>query len=380
MRFLTRIVDRALPFQPMIAGLDISDRAVKLAMLEESEGGLRLKAWSEESFHPGMVEDGIIRDAAPLAEAIESAWRKLGLSMRERWVVASVPESQVFIRLVTLPVMPEEELKRAIELEIEATIPLPRSDVVADWTLLPAAASPDGKEHHDVILSAAPKKVVDDLLAVCERVGVRVVALEPESHAFSRIVSSFNAGDVRESLLVVDIGATSTSVALVVGGMVEFSTTLGISGEMMTRLIAEGRRLDTAEAEMVKRHVGLEGGATGRAVFSILELALKELTQELQRAVRYWEEHIKHRHGATDTVSRILLTGGGANFKGLADFISFHIGVNALVADPWSVLGREERGIRVSPSFRHPSTSFEPLSYATVLGLALRGAASEPLL
>lgn len=382
MRFLTRFIDRVMPFQPATAGLDISDRTVKLAVLEEAREGLQLKAWSEKKYPHGVVEEGVIQDANLLVEAIEEAWQGLGLSAKERWVVASIPEDQVFIRLVTLPAMPEEELRRAVELEIEATIPLPANELIADWIALPAP-SHDGKEHHDVILSAAPKKIINDLLAVFERVGMSVVALEPESHAFSRVVVSDGAKNAQESLLAVDIGAASTRIALVVGGVVEFSTALGVSGEMMTQLIAEARRLNAGEAEAFKQHVGLEGGATGRAVFSILEPALKELTQELQRAVGYWEEHIRHRHGAAGTVSRIVLTGGGANLKGLTEFISFHVGVPTLRADPWTILERrvEASGlIRVSSSFRRPVASFEPLRYATVLGLALRGAAIEPLL
>jgi type IV pilus assembly protein PilM len=382
MRFLTRLVDRVLPFQPPIAGLDISDRAVKLLVLESGRDGLQLKAWSEKEYPRGVVEEGLIRDAGLLAKAIGEAWRDLGLSAKERWAVASIPEDHVFIRLVTLPRMPEEELKRAVELEVEATIPLPVNEVATDWIALHAPLN-EGKEHHDVILSAAPKKVISDILAVCEAAQVRVAALEPESHAFSRVVASHGAEHAQESLLAVDIGAASTRVALVVGGIVEFSTALGVSGEMMTRLITEARHIDAAEAETFKRHVGLEGGTTGRAVFSILEPALKELTRELREAVRYWEEHIKHRHGATGAVSRIVLTGGGANLKGLAEFISFHVGVRALSADPWAILqSRMETsgGIRVSSSFRHPTTSFEPLRYATALGLALRGAVIDPLL
>lgn len=382
MRFLTRLVDRVVPFQPPIAGLDISDRTVKLAVLEEARGGLRIKGWSEKRYARGVIESGAIRDANLLAEAIEEAWQGLGLSAKERWVVASIPEDQVFIRLVTLPAMPEEELARAVELEIEATIPLPASEVVADWIALPAALS-GGAAHHDVILSAAPKKVIYDFLAVLERTGMRVAALEPESHAFSRMVVSQGAHHAEECLLAVDIGAASTRIALVVGGIVEFSTALGVSGETMTELISKARRLDAAEAETFKRHIGLEGGATGRAVFSMLEPALKELTQEIQRAVSYWEEHIKHRHGAAGAVSRIVLTGGGANLKGLPEFISFHVGVEALRADPWAILEKRARtsgGIRVAPSFRNPVAGFEPLRYATVLGLALRGAVIEPLL
>lgn len=381
MRSLTHLIDRVVPFQPLIAGLDISDRAVKLVVLEEARSGLRLNAWSEKKYAPGVVEGGAIQNADLLAKAIEEAWQGLGISTKERWVVASIPEDHVFIRLVTLPAMPQEDLERAVELEVEATIPLPANEVVADWITLPVALY-EGKEHRDIILSATPKKIIDNLLSACESAGIRVVALEPESHAFSRVVVAYGKEHAQESLLAVDIGAASTRIALVVGGIVEFSTALGVSGEMMTRLIAEARHLDAAEAETFKWHVGLKGGAAGRTIFSILEPALKELTQELQRAVRYWEEHIKHRHGATETVSRIMLTGGGANLKGLAEAISFHIGVPALCADPWAILERRVKmssGLRVAPSFRHPVASFEPLRYATALGLALRGIMFDPL-
>lgn len=360
MSLLTDFTERLFPLKPSMVGVDIADRSVKMAVLGASGGGAVLRSLSEAALPAGAIEGGVVGDGAGLSQAIGQCRDALGLRPASRWAVAAIPEEQVFIRLVSIPEMSAEELASAMAAEIEATIPLPRDEVYADWLVLPASEEGGRSGHRDVIIAAAPKKIVNSLQDIFSGLGIRLVAVEPESHALARVVARQEAASELESILIVDMGALGTRLALVVGGIVNFSTTFSASGEAMTKAIAEARRIKPGEAEASKQRFGIGTSAEGRAQFQILEPILKELTAQLQQAVRYWEEHVKHRHGAGEAIAKIVLAGGGAKLKGLAQFLSFHAGAPVQIINPAAL-------------FADASGTLDAVGYATAVGLGLRG-------
>jgi Tfp pilus assembly PilM family ATPase len=68
---------------------------------------------------------------------------------------------------------------------------------------------------------------------------------------------------------------------------------------------------------------------------------------------------------------RIILSGGGANLKGLDQFLSKELNLPVVLGNPWV-------NILADPNTRVPEGYLRrSLSYATVLGLALRGVLSD---
>jgi Tfp pilus assembly PilM family ATPase len=66
-------------------------------------------------------------------------------------------------------------------------------------------------------------------------------------------------------------------------------------------------------------------------------------------------------------VGQILLSGGGSNLKGLANFLSSELKIPVELANPW---------VNILPKKidKMPKSLLEnPLSFTTALGLALRG-------
>ncbi|MDP3794350.1 MAG: type IV pilus assembly protein PilM [bacterium] len=376
MRFFTTLTDRYFPLHPPIVGLDVSSRAVKAVFLKETRRGLLLSGWGEKTFASGAVEGGLVQNADVLLQALTNVWDDLRLKTKERWVIASLPEEQVFIRLITMPVLPKAELQKAIDLELEANVPLPRNEIYADWFLFPQERDATGV-HQDIMLVAAPKNAVDTLVGVFDRAGMTVIAMEPESQALARLLGrTYN--NENDAVLAVDLGATATRILVLANGWVRLSTTMSLSGEGMTDTIAKARHIDQAQAERLKRYIGIEDSKEGYELFRILEPSLRDLVVELQRSSAYWEERSDHRHGLKERIGTIVLSGGGANLKGLAQFLAFHTRMTVNMADPALLFTSDRKGIRIAPSFSRPATPFDPITYTAALGLALRGAAYRP--
>ncbi len=93
------------------------------------------------------------------------------------------------------------------------------------------------------------------------------------------------------------------------------------------------------------------------------------LSSQIKKYLAYYQTHSFHEHlkPANCKNLKIYLSGGGANLKGLLDFLSFELKTPIELGNPWiNILQPEIKEI--------PGLSFEKsLGYSTALGLALRG-------
>src|SRR3989344_7612896 len=100
-------------------GLDISDRSLKIARIEENskKDKFSLASYGLFSLDPGLMEAGRVVDKEKLAASIQAAVQKV--KIRTKATVVAIPEEQCFVRLVQLPPMPEKEISEAVASETE---------------------------------------------------------------------------------------------------------------------------------------------------------------------------------------------------------------------------------------------------------------------
>ena len=129
--------------------------------------------------------NGEIKHEEEVVKVLQNAFAKPQYGkLTTRHVVCSLPEEHSFTRVIQLPKMNMSEAKEAIKWEIEQNIPMAISDVYYDWQLVPLEQK--GIEHQDVLISAAPRTIVDGYVSVIKKCGFIPRALEVESVAVSR--------------------------------------------------------------------------------------------------------------------------------------------------------------------------------------------------
>jgi len=93
------------------------------------------------------------------------------------------------------------------------------------------------------------------------------------------------------------------------------------------------------------------------------------LIEQIKRYLSYYQTHASHEHLLPDGkgVAKILLCGGGANLKGLPEFLNTYFKIPVEIGNPWiNILPEPQKEVLELPLEKS-------LSYATALGLALRG-------
>lgn len=333
-------------------GIDISDHSVKVVRLSNrSPHHLLARGWQE--IPERLIEHGRINDERSVKQIVMETFKKCGLATGcDDAVIASIPESESFLRVIEIPEMDESEISEAVKWEVGQHIPFGLEKVYLDWQWVNQHAAQGRAE---VLVGAAEKSIVNQLYSVLASLNLDVAALELESQAFIRSLISPELKQ-RQGLLVVDLGGAATNVAVHDQGTIRFTATLrkGVR-DLLSILSAEERTnvmcllTDCAPVDVTK------------AVPKIMS-DLEALVVEVHGVVEYYTGLAPQRK-----ISEILLTGGGSNLPGLDQaFLRIFDNVHVQRGNPWvNVLipGR---------SAEAPMKITESVHYATAVGLALR--------
>lgn len=344
-------------------GIDISDRSIKVAeVVDEKSPHLRTVCWSP--LDPAMIHRGVIQDVRGVSEVLRQTFVKCSpVGIQSSTVVASIPEVQSFVRVIEVPQMPDSDVEEAIQWAVRQHIPFDLDMVYIDWQ--PLEVLPTGRR--SVLVGAVQRDVVDPLLSVLDEAGLMTVSLELEAQAIVRSLLPRDAHDVN-SVLIVDMAATSTNIIFFDGGVIRYTTSIQSGGDDITNYLAQALGVDSETAEEKKAVIGcISRGGESDAIAYTLRAATKQLIQKVEQVVREIAIQVQGQH----TVRAILLSGGSANLPGIIDMFGEGFpGVPAELGNPWMnfVAYDAKRNVPLSPQ--------DANHFVTAFGLALRNSES----
>lgn len=338
-------------------GLDLSDSSVKVFQLEKNGALDSVRSFSSKKINPGLVENGKIIDQEKVIQAIKEAIATAGpKKINTKKVICSIPESKVFLRIISIPRISQEEAGEAIKWEIEANIPLAVDQVYYDWHFLDQV---DGKQN--VLTIAVAKEVVDELSLALEKCGLEVHGFEMESIATVRSLISFKQEKGEDqTCLIVDIGGEKTSFIITKGDILHFTSSIPFSSIGITDVIASQMKITREEAEKIKANQGIEHDSENDPVFNSVRPFLENLSTEIEKTIDFYNNLSKN----PAEINKIIISGGGANLKGLTTYLAERLSREVVLGVPWINLNL---GKDLPPISKNDSACF-----ATVAGLAMR--------
>lgn len=339
-------------------GLDLSDRTLKFMKLKRADGGLRVEHFGSKIIPDGLIISGEIKKAEELANFIRESCAPSGIKN----IITALPEEKAFLRIVQLPKMEQEDLRTALEVNLQEHVPMPASEAVFDFEI--ASAPSTTTEHMDVLLVAFPSRIVDAYYNVYSLAGITPIAFETEMHALTRAVIG---KDKMQSYLIVDFGRTRTSFIIVSGGKIKFASTISTSGQDLNKAIARTFSVSFFEAENIKKsEANLANPDANRKLFEAILPIISAIRDEISSHVNYWNTHSTHLHmGESRSIKKLFLCGGDSNLDGFVEYLANSVKLPAEYINAWSNVASFEDYI--------PEISFrESLSYAPAIGLALR--------
>lgn len=341
-------------------GIDVGKSAIKVAEVRRAARGIELRHFGITPTPAGSVEGGLILDRQAVARAVAGLLQRAGI--RTRKAVVSVTGQNVLARVLRLPPIPDDEVKQAIRWEAERHLPFPVDEAVLDVQTV-REVSEDGERQIEVLLAAAPEGLVLAHIETLEAARVSVEAVEVGALAMARALSQSTETGTQA---LINLGASTTDVAIVRDGVPQFTRTILLGGDAVTRALAEQLHLDPGAAEEVKIQRGMgwdaETAAGGQAAASSIDVAtaLDELTTQLRRSLDFYRAQFS---GAT--IDGIVLCGGGARLRHIDPHFTTELDLPVTIGTPFAT-------IRPSPDMDGSALEAIGPQLVVAVGLALR--------
>lgn len=342
---------------PRAVGIDISDASIKWLALGQQGTGYKVETYGEEPIPAGAVVNGTVKNVEVLAQTLRQLKKYLG---RIECAHAALPEEAAYVFEMHVPDgTSREEILHMIEFEFEGRVPIAPRAAVFDFDVI---QKHEGGE--DIGVAVFPRELAESYVAAFNAAGINLLSLESEARSIARAVSK-NTPDEPITLLV-DFGRARTGFAVLRRGIPIFTSTVEVGGDAITHALMEKLSLSEEDAVIFKNKQGLQpaDGAKSPALDAVATVA-SALADEVARHYHYWDTR-RNEHGERMTpVGRVVLVGGSANLKGLADYIAGRVQAPTAVGDIWQRICSFDEYI--PPINRRAS-----LQYATATGLALR--------
>jgi type IV pilus assembly protein PilM len=287
-----------------------------------------------------------------------------------RQVVFSVSGQSVFTRFVKLPPVEESKIAQIIFYEAQQNVPFPIDEVVWDYQLI----GDNLKEQQDVVLLAIKSNIIEDLNQGVESAGLTTVMVDVAPMAVYNAVR-YNYGDPEQCIVLLDIGARTTNLLFIERQKI-FSRSIPIAGNAITQSIAAEFGVPFAEAEKMKRELGLValGGAyedpedpTQARLSKIIRNVMTRLHAEVARSINFY----RTQQGGT-APSKLLLAGGSAIMPYTDRFFQEKIRVETEYFNPF-------RNVEIDAGVTREQLSGCAHFFGEVVGLGLRKIASCPI-
>jgi type IV pilus assembly protein PilM len=207
-----------------------------------------------------------------------------------------------------------------------------------------------------VLLVGAPTVTVQKYQKIVEMSGLSVAGVETEMLASVRAIVSSSTFPIS---LIVNIGNLNSSIAIIQQGVIVFAYTVPIGSISITRAIASDFGFTPEQADEYKKAYGISDPNVGAKIKRTVEPILASLASEIKKALAFYVQ----RYQGDMPVTQMVLSGGTAKLPGIDSFFVNAVGLETVVANPWTSLRIEN----VPQSFADEGPEF-----TVAIGLALK--------
>lgn len=371
MAFLDGLKNMFVKKQTSVIGIDIGSSAIKVVQIKKKNDQAVLQTYGELSLGPyggAGIGASVILPPEKIAQALVDLMNEKEVGVTTRICGLSIPFASSLMSVIELPDVGRKELQTMIPLEARKYIPVPISEVQLDWSIIPknevrmedtpvepalgAAPTAPGLPKIDVLVVAISNDTLARYQTIVEKAGLEAGFFEIEIFSSMRAVIEENLAPV----MVLDIGAASTKLYVVERGIVKVSHTINRGSQDITRALSSSLGIPLDKAEVMKRDQGLLG--PDKNVTDVITLTLDYIFSETNRTLLNFEKKYNK------TVSKVMLVGGGAALKGLADVAKASFKTDTVAANPFQKLS--------APAFIEEVLKTTGPEFAVAVGLALR--------
>jgi len=338
-----------------VMGVDIGSSAVKIVQLRKaSNHWLVTAAGIVDISDKGVDNPG--RKETNSARAIHNCMRLSGI--KTKLAVCGVGGAEVAVRNFEFPIIPDEQIERAIMLEAKQVCPFNTDQVAVDYRLIP-----DGEGKTRGYLVVATDRLIKSMVRLADRAHLNCALMDVDGLALLNCFNELEKPEKNHGTAILNIGSNCTTFTVEGEGGWPFIRNLGYAGDSIIEGIA-------AENEMTPDAVKAMFAGDPKEVTANIQGSFKRacdrLITDIVKTVRYYGAQER-----SSDIRKILVCGGFALFGELVKILEGSLPMDVKLWNPFEKMrchvGRNHRGILVKSILRKNGPAM-----AVAAGLAMR--------
>lgn len=306
-----------------ILSIDFGQAFLKIAILSASEQGLKLSAYSVKEI---VLTEVTRKDVVGF---IEDFVKTNEFQEKEVHLTFSDPDA-FFVKILTLPQMPREELFSAIPWQIKSEIPFLSAESVFEFYVIREYADEERNKKMDVLSVFAKNSSLDKYISLVRQCGLVPVKITSSPFDYAALLRS-----VKPEIPVVavlDVGSQYSYLALYKESALVYVRKLSFSSlklaeSLVGTLVTETGRLEISfeRAREILRDMGIPLSETAdvvkdiprQHVLSLMRPILENLIKDVERSFDYLSSSLGI--GAPEV---FYMTGGGSKVKNFEVYLN----------------------------------------------------------
>lgn len=288
-------------------------------------------------------------DLSSLPKIVSASFQKNGIRSRE--AVVALSGDNISYKLVSLPAMPESDIRTALGFKLGLDVENDDSTVL-DYYKVPSISSGD-KNFYFVVF--AKREYIENVISQLRKARVSVKEILPYSCALRSALSSL----LNKTCAVIKCDKDYTIVLLIKEGMPVFAREVAFGGENVVQalsgvVVASGNRLeiDTKKAEEILRQYGIpvdmqsytqQSGLPAPEILAMIRPALEKIGAEILRTIEFY------RRETSDSTEfkEINVTGSFSSVRNFDVSLSQELGLKANIVTSNIKFGDEKDDVKM---------------------------------
>lgn len=320
-------------------GVDIGASSIKVVQLTRKHDRAILETYGEIALAPyDGKEMGKAMNLSPekIAEALTDLCRESSVTATQ--AAMAIPFVSSLVSLIEMPTSDPKQLAQMIPIEARKYIPVPISEVLLDWSVIPKESksyqsvedeksdqSQSKIEKVDVMIVAIHNDTVTKYQAIGAKTSLNTSFYEIEMFSTIRALLDQNS----KTVMIVDIGAGSTKLYVVERGVIKNSHLINRGSQDISLALSNALGVTFAEAETIKRSTDISSAQADPKIVDVITTTLGYIFVEANQVLLGYEKKYNK------TADQIMLIGGGALLQGILPTAKRNFQIEVAVGEPF---------------------------------------------
>ncbi len=265
--------------QPLI-GIEINQHDIRIADASFRNKVVYLQALgitdSVPEYFVNTEADVTVQKQAQIVQKLYS-----DLRLTRKHVNVVIPDTVSYSQVIEMPILPEGELIQAVRYQADEFIPMSIDQTYLDLEVL---GTNEDAGKMSLLITAAPKRIVDGVFRTIQQAGLEPNRLETEVCSIGRLVSEImKSRDLKETYCVLNLGYAGSSVYFVdnTTHTIELIKNIKVGYDIIVKEVMVNLNLDSTHASETLH----KPEDKAQAVMDAMMTSVKELAVEISRSV-----------------------------------------------------------------------------------------------